>query len=453
VCLAVEFAHVRGVVHRDLKPANIVLGDYGEVYVLDWGIAKITGVEDGEFTDVSPSGSGGHETEAGTVVGTAGYIAPEQVRGASDIDARVDVYSLGCTLFEILAGERLHPAGFDGLASAVDGTECRPSVRAPLRDVPPELDAVCVQATIGDRDARISSARELGTRVERFLDGDRDLAARRELARTHLARAEAAIAAGDHDDARRIAMQEAGRALALDPSLAAAATLVTRLMIEPPKVTPREVVAEIAATEQTIAAGFLRLAAWLFLGFLAFTPILWWIAPSSSGWVPLLAGAIAGCAGVTWFGSRKPTLWRMLACTLVTTGTLAVVSRMYSPLLIAPGLAILLVVVTTITTVAPTWFASTVIPLFSIVATIGPWLAERAGWLSRTTSVVDEGLVQLRLAAVAGRELPILGVAALYTCMLIGAAAIFATAIRARDHTMKRRLHLQAWQLRQLVAR
>src|SRR5207237_6925919 len=84
VCLAVEFAHVRGVVHRDLKPDNIVLGDFGEVYVLDWGVAKVVGEPDGEFEDISGSSSdsgdsseriGNSErvmTIPGTAIGTPG---------------------------------------------------------------------------------------------------------------------------------------------------------------------------------------------------------------------------------------------------------------------------------------------------------------------------------------------------------------------------------------------
>src|SRR5205823_4801203 len=127
VCLAVELAHVRGIIHRDLKADNIMLGDFGEVYVLDWGVAKVTGEDDGDFGDVG-TGSGEHATGAGTAVGTPGYMAPEQVRGAPDIDGRADIYTLGCLLFEILAGDPLHPRGWNGLQSALAGVDARPSV-------------------------------------------------------------------------------------------------------------------------------------------------------------------------------------------------------------------------------------------------------------------------------------------------------------------------------------
>ncbi|MDQ3368445.1 MAG: serine/threonine protein kinase, partial [Myxococcota bacterium] len=218
VCLAIEFAHVRGIVHRDLKPDNIILGDFGEVYVLDWGVAKVIGEDDdGDFADIS--GSGEHATAAGSAIGTPGYMAPEQVHGRADIDGRVDVYTLGCLLFEILAGEPLHPRGVEGMHSAVAGLDARPSVRAPSREIPPELDELCVLATRTQRDDRIQTARDLGDRVQRFLDGDRDVALRRDLARTHLDRATAAFEAGDSDDLRALAMREAAAAMALDPAL------------------------------------------------------------------------------------------------------------------------------------------------------------------------------------------------------------------------------------------
>nr|MBA3459660.1 serine/threonine protein kinase [Deltaproteobacteria bacterium] len=135
VCLAVEFAHVRGIIHRDLKPDNIVLGDFGEVYVLDWGVAKVGG-EDDSFADVASGSSEDNEALAtlpGMQVGTPGYMSPEQVRGDVEIDGRADVYALGCMLFEILTRTMLHPSGKLGLASALAGADATASRRAPSR--------------------------------------------------------------------------------------------------------------------------------------------------------------------------------------------------------------------------------------------------------------------------------------------------------------------------------
>ncbi|MDQ3368750.1 MAG: serine/threonine protein kinase, partial [Myxococcota bacterium] len=115
VCLAIEFAHTRGVVHRDLKPANIMLGDFGEAYVLDWGLARIV-ADAAPISSVRPL-SGEHEpgqTAVGALLGTPGYLAPEQARG-EDVDTRADVFSLGCILYELLTGAPALPRGLAAL--------------------------------------------------------------------------------------------------------------------------------------------------------------------------------------------------------------------------------------------------------------------------------------------------------------------------------------------------
>src|SRR5262249_46743567 len=107
VCNAVAYAHSRGVIHRDLKPQKVVLGDFGEVIVLDWGLARVLGEAEGEAAEdrapVSLSGEGSRDqTIAGQVLGTPAYMAPEQAEGRLDlIDARTDVYGLGAILYEL----------------------------------------------------------------------------------------------------------------------------------------------------------------------------------------------------------------------------------------------------------------------------------------------------------------------------------------------------------------
>src|SRR5262249_27110638 len=126
VCQAVGFAHSRGVIHRDLKPANVMVGSFGEVQVMDWGLAKDLadreGVDDLRTTEAPtivndgteahriadggpPGESTQHGTEAGLVMGPPGYMAPEQARG-EPTDARSDVFALGAILCAILTG---HP--------------------------------------------------------------------------------------------------------------------------------------------------------------------------------------------------------------------------------------------------------------------------------------------------------------------------------------------------------
>jgi serine/threonine protein kinase len=145
ICEPVAFAHARGIVHRDLKPQNIIVGEFGEVLVLDWGVAKV--LKDTEAAAGILSNSS-LETAHGTVVGTAGYIAPEQSSGASnEIDARSDIYSLGRVLTFILAG--------------VD----------PESPPPKRLLAVAAKASAADRLARYQDVDSLAADVGRFLNG------------------------------------------------------------------------------------------------------------------------------------------------------------------------------------------------------------------------------------------------------------------------------------------
>src|SRR5207248_3772193 len=109
VCFAIELAHQRGIVHRDVKPANIMLGDYNEVYVLDWGVARVLRAERTSSLSIDSDVRPGM-TAAGAMLGTPGYMAPEQMRG-DDVGTAADVYSPGAILFETLAGVSLHPAG------------------------------------------------------------------------------------------------------------------------------------------------------------------------------------------------------------------------------------------------------------------------------------------------------------------------------------------------------
>jgi serine/threonine protein kinase len=118
VCLAVEFAHTRGVVHRDLKPANVIVGDFGEVYILDWGIARVLHDPEGDrpsFADVHTLD--GTQTVVGSILGTPGYISPEQISNDDSLDGRADVYALGCILYEILTLQPLLPRGSAAVAS------------------------------------------------------------------------------------------------------------------------------------------------------------------------------------------------------------------------------------------------------------------------------------------------------------------------------------------------
>ena len=173
-----------------------MLGDYGEVYVLDWGVARELGRPDA----VAQLAAGGTQTQEGSVLGTFGYMSPEQLDDSSTAGPPTDIYALGAILFEILTGETLHPHGPGALASMMT-TEVSPAKRFPDTAIAPELDAACVAALATAPGAR-PTARALGDQVQRYLDGDRDLETRRVMARELVAKARAARWAIRRDAAR-----------------------------------------------------------------------------------------------------------------------------------------------------------------------------------------------------------------------------------------------------------
>ncbi len=169
VCNAVAYAHSRGIIHRDLKPANVMLGEYGETLVVDWGLARrMHGPGDETVTDAPLSlRDDVAATLAGTAVGTPAYMPPEQAAGRVDeLGPRSDVFSLGATLYAILTGKPPYH-GPDPLAEA---SACRPApARAVRPDAPPALEAVCVKAMAASPSARYASARDLAGEVTRWL--------------------------------------------------------------------------------------------------------------------------------------------------------------------------------------------------------------------------------------------------------------------------------------------
>ncbi|MGE3803256.1 MAG: protein kinase [Gemmataceae bacterium] len=185
VCHAVAYAHSHGVVHRDLKPANIMVGDFGQVYVMDWGLAKVI---DGQAAGNRPGPPAASDAAAlhdpgatvdGTIVGTLAYMPPEQARGQiGAVDRRSDIYALGAILYEILTWQPpVDPSGgFRAVLVRVLKGEIVPPERlqperARAGQIPAELSAIAMKALARDPAARYQTVEGFRRDLELFLEG------------------------------------------------------------------------------------------------------------------------------------------------------------------------------------------------------------------------------------------------------------------------------------------
>ncbi len=172
-CLS--YAHNLGVVHRDLKPANIMIGDYGEVTLLDWGLAKVWNMEDNdEIDELLRSGQqqiSGRLTGRGDVQGTPFYMSPEQARETGDVDGRSDIYNMGIILYEILTTQSfMSGRNFKEIKRKIlDGPVRTPADVLPRNAVPPELNAICRKALLKDPQDRYSCMDQLTDDIRAYL--------------------------------------------------------------------------------------------------------------------------------------------------------------------------------------------------------------------------------------------------------------------------------------------
>lgn len=184
VANATAFAHSKQIIHLDLKPENVHLGEFGEVLVLDWGLAKFIGKEE-EFENILDTPDKfekiGHETQSmmtldGVAKGTPGYMAPEQAAGKNkEKDERTDIYALGCILYAILTFE--NPLGDRKdirkmLHDTVVGNIASPSqLKNPMRSIPSRLETICLKAMNIIPDERYQTVSELRTDIFSYMGG------------------------------------------------------------------------------------------------------------------------------------------------------------------------------------------------------------------------------------------------------------------------------------------
>ena len=178
-CQALAYAHARGVIHRDVKPENIWVGNFGEVILLDWGVAKVWGYADNNLVLREPKQqagrslrdheSDGRDSQLQTLTsgdqrpGTPLYMSPEQVEGNRGIDERSDIFSVGVCLYEMLAlREPFRGANIDETFHNIRNVDVpRPSERSPQREIPAAADEVVMRALQKHPSYRFQSMRDL----------------------------------------------------------------------------------------------------------------------------------------------------------------------------------------------------------------------------------------------------------------------------------------------------
>ena len=451
VCGAVHFAHSRGVLHRDLKPENVMLGSFGEVYVLDWGVARVV---DDRAPQVDAPLASEYLTQQGEVVGTPGFISPEAWVG-DDLDARSDVYSLGAMLYEIITHSAMHKGDTprDVMRATFTAPWVAPSARRPDLGIPPELDTICATATAVDAEARYATVGDLREAVERFLDGDRDVALRQKAASEAAAEADAlatrALAPKGTDDLRGEALQKVGRALALDAENAAAMNTLVRLLLAPPRALPPEVEGSVADDSHQRVRDLARVGVWSYLSWFALLPLLVWMGVRDVPVLGFVSCVMLACAATAHGQATAPRRSEVGGYLLLGTSTLAIASvgLLISPLVLIPTA----IVVNTLVFLAHGDRMNRGVTLAAgTLGMFAPAALELLSVLPSTFSITREAII-VHPSVHGLRVGPLLAmIAAAHALVLATSGVAFQRAGSAARRELER-LNLMAWNLKQIA--
>lgn len=159
VCDALSYAHARGVIHRDIKPENVIVGMFGEVTLIDWGVAKVWGMP-----------NEGDEQKGNDRGGTPLYMSPEQILGHKPVDERTDVFSMGIVLYEMMTQREPFrgPTIQDTFNNIINNEATAPRKAAPHRFIPATIETICLKAIAKDPADRFQSMDEMAEAIKKF---------------------------------------------------------------------------------------------------------------------------------------------------------------------------------------------------------------------------------------------------------------------------------------------
>lgn len=454
-CDALALAHDSSVVHRDLKPDNVMLGPFGEVYVLDWGVAKLTHPdESGQKFDAGAMVRTAH----GTVVGTPGYMAPEQIHGDPDgLDGRADVYSLGAILFLLVTGQPLVAIEENiesMLANAFRGVDLAERFSRLERFIAPELQSICLRATQRKPEERFASARELHDALQGYLEGGRDIEMRRQMAQRQVEHAHKlaaqALDFGATAEGHGEAMQALGRVIALDPTHEPTLDWIARLMIEPVGEPPPEFLEHLQKQRDDLNMLKAKNGAWAVTG-LGLVLGAGMLSLGVRDWstftlivAPLLGVALSNLVALRL--QRPPKLLGFVPMVGVLLATLGI-SRLFGSLILLPSVLVLAVAAFALN---PGKTARRVFTLFALALLIGPVVLEFAGVLEPAYSFVG-GLMRVHPGATDLPQIPVLAL------LLGGNAAALIAALRLMGDvgdtldSANTNLQLFSWRLQSML--